>query len=54
MGREMVKSYGMFAGEKPFNCASRGTVVIGPDGNVLHSYGTVDPKTHPQQVLQDL
>ena len=32
--RDMVKAYGMYAGEKPFNCASRGTVVIGPDGKV--------------------
>ena len=32
--RDMVKAYGMFAGEKPFNCASRGTVVIGPTGKV--------------------
>jgi peroxiredoxin len=32
--REMVKAYGMFAGEKPFNCASRGTVVIDPQGKV--------------------
>jgi peroxiredoxin len=32
--REMVKAYGMFAGETPFNCASRGTVVIGPDGTI--------------------
>ncbi len=33
--RETVKAYGMFAGEKPFNCSSRGTVVIGPDGKVV-------------------
>ncbi len=32
--RDMVKAYGMFAGEKPFNSASRGTVVIGPDGKI--------------------
>ncbi|MEM1011821.1 MAG: peroxiredoxin [Planctomycetota bacterium] len=32
--REMVKAYGMFAGETPFNCAARGTVVIGPDGKI--------------------
>ena len=32
--RKMVKAYGMFAGEEPFNCGKRGTVVIGPDGNV--------------------
>lgn len=33
--RKMVKAYGMFAGEEPFNCCKRGTVVIGKDGRVL-------------------
>ena len=32
--RRTVKAYGMFAGEEPFNCARRGTVVIGPQGTV--------------------
>jgi peroxiredoxin len=32
--RKTVKAYGMFAGEEPFNCASRGTVVIDPEGKV--------------------
>src|SRR5580658_7742592 len=26
--RSVVKAYGMFAGEEPFNCSKRGTVVI--------------------------
>src|SRR5258706_14006955 len=26
--RRMVKAYGMFAGEEPYNCSKRGTVVI--------------------------
>ena len=35
--RRMIKAYGMFGGEEPFNCAKRGTVVIGPDGTVKHN-----------------
>lgn len=34
--RRMVKAYDMFAGEEPFNCSKRGTVVIGKDGKVAH------------------
>src|SRR5438105_3952539 len=34
--RKMVKAYGMFAGEEPYNCSKRGTVVIGPDGRITH------------------
>jgi len=45
--REMVKAYGMFAGEVPFNCASRGTVVIGPDGKVA-AYEPVEILTERQ------
>lgn len=32
--RRMVKAYGMFAGEEPYNCSKRGTVVIAKDGRV--------------------
>jgi peroxiredoxin len=34
--RKMAKAYGMFAGEEPYNCTKRGTVVIGKDGRILH------------------
>ncbi len=34
--RKMAKAYGMFAGEEPFNCTKRGTVVIGKDGKIAH------------------
>jgi peroxiredoxin len=34
--REMLKAYDMFAGVEPYNCAKRGTVVIGPDGKITH------------------
>lgn len=30
--RKMVKAYGMFAGEEPYNCGKRGTVVIDAGG----------------------
>ena len=32
--RKMAKAYGMFAGEEPYNCTKRGTVVIGKDGKI--------------------
>jgi peroxiredoxin len=32
--RKMAKAYGMWAGEEPYNCTKRGTVVVGIDGNV--------------------
>ena len=34
--RKMAKAYGMWAGEEPFNCTKRGTVVIGADGKIAH------------------
>jgi peroxiredoxin len=34
--RKMAKAYGMWAGEEPFNCTKRGTVVIGKDGKIAH------------------
>jgi peroxiredoxin len=30
----MAKAYDMFAGEEPYNCSKRGTVVIGKDGRI--------------------
>ena len=32
--RKVVKAYGMFAGEEPYNCGKRGTVVIDKSGKV--------------------
>lgn len=32
--RKMIKAYGMFAGEEPYNCAKRGTVIIDKDGKI--------------------
>ena len=34
--RKMAKAYGMWAGEEPYNCTKRGTVVIGRDGRITH------------------
>ena len=32
--RKMVKAYGMWAGEEPYNCTKRGTVVIDQHGKI--------------------
>ena len=32
--RKMAKAYGMWAGEEPYNCTKRGTVVIDKDGKI--------------------
>jgi peroxiredoxin len=34
--RKMVKAYGMWAGEEPYNCSKRGTVVIDRDGRISY------------------
>jgi peroxiredoxin len=34
--RRMAKAYGMWAGEEPYNCTKRGTVIIGKDGKISH------------------
>jgi len=34
--RKMAKAYNMWAGEEPYNCTKRGTVVIGKDGRIAH------------------
>ncbi len=34
--RKMVKAYGMFAGEEPYNCSKRGTVIIDKQGKIAH------------------
>jgi peroxiredoxin len=46
--RKMARAYGMFAGEEPFNCTKRGTVVIAPDGRIAH-YEEV-PMLEPRKV----
>jgi peroxiredoxin len=34
VNRKVVKAYGMFAGEEPYNCSKRGTVVIDKEGKI--------------------
>lgn len=34
--RKMAKAYGMWAGEEPYNCTKRGTVVIDMHGKISH------------------
>jgi peroxiredoxin len=46
--RKMVKAYGMFAGEEPYNCSKRGTVVIGKEGQVV--YFKEQPMKEPRSV----
>jgi peroxiredoxin len=46
--RKMVKAYGMWAGEEPYNCSKRGTVVVGKDGKIA-AYQEV-PMKEPRKV----
>jgi peroxiredoxin len=46
--RRMAKAYGMWAGEEPYNCAKRGTVVIDKDGRI--SYYREQPAREPRTV----
>jgi len=34
--RKMAKAYGMWAGEEPYNCTKRGTVIIDKTGKISH------------------
>lgn len=34
--RKMAKAYGMWAGEEPYNCTKRGTVLIDKAGKIAH------------------
>ena len=46
--RKVSKAYGMFAGEEPYNCSKRGTVVIGKDGRIV--YYKEQPMKEPRQL----
>jgi peroxiredoxin len=46
--RKMVKAYGMFAGEEPYNCSKRGTVVIDKNGKV--AFYKEQPMKEPRSV----
>ena len=45
--RKMAKAYGMWAGEEPYNCTKRGTVIIDKNGKIAH-YGEV-PMREPRK-----
>jgi peroxiredoxin len=36
VNRKIAKAYNLFAGEEPFNCTKRGTVVIDANGKIAH------------------
>ena len=42
----MAKAYGMWAGEEPYNCTKRGTVIIAKDGKIAFykEQGMKDPR----------
>jgi len=44
----MAKAYAMFAGEEPFNCTKRGTVVINKEGKI--SFHQEVPMKEPRTV----
>src|SRR5947208_2250418 len=46
--RRMVKAYGMWAGEEPYNCSKRGTVVIDKNGWI--SFYQEQPMREPRRV----
>ena len=46
--RKMAKAYGMWAGEEPYNCSKRGTVIIDNAGRIAH-YEEV-PMREPRKV----
>lgn len=45
--RQMVKSYGMFMGEQPFNCGKRGTIIIDKSGRIvaIEDQPILEPRT---------
>ena len=53
--RRMAKAYGMWAGEEPFNCTKRGTIVIDSHGRVAfrQEVGVDDVRTtaHVRQAV---
>lgn len=46
--RRMCKAYGMFAGEEPYNCTKRGTVIVDKNGRI--SYYQEQPMKDPRRV----
>jgi len=48
--RKMSKAYGMFAGEEPYNCSKRGTVIIDESGRIAQ--WVEQPMREPRRVEQ--
>ena len=48
VNRRVSKAYGMFAGEEPYNCSKRGTVMISKDGKV--AFFKEQPMKEPRAV----
>jgi len=46
--RKTVKAYGLFAGEEPFNCGKRGTVIIDKSGKI--AFYQEQPMREPRKV----
>jgi peroxiredoxin len=46
--RKMVKAYGLFAGEEPYNCSKRGTVIVSKDGKI--AFWKEQPMKEPREV----
>ncbi len=46
--RKTAKVYGMWAGEEPYNCTKRGTVIVGKDGRI--TYYKEQPMRDPRTV----
>jgi peroxiredoxin len=46
--RKMVKAYGLFAGEEPYNCSKRGTVIVGKTGKI--AFWKEQPMKEPREV----
>jgi peroxiredoxin len=46
--RNVSKAYGLFAGEDPYNCSKRGTVVIDKNGKI--SFWQEQPMREPRRV----
>jgi peroxiredoxin Q/BCP len=55
---EMIKAYGAWSEKSMFGKTYMGiqrmTVIIDPDGNIVHEYPKVTPKDHAVQILKDL
>ena len=52
--RKMLKAYGMWAGEEPYNCSKRGTVIIDQQGKIAHYEEVAMREERKTEDLQNL